>query len=229
MQQQLNILRALRRLRLPVFFERSLRQARKQREKEQRAEANMLLWDYQTELEYYDFIASPKRGERTNLQAVTDKLDQFFIAEKLKQACLAHSRFLANQEEYEIQYLDAILDDLHSRPELFKVPAITIYASCYQAVVAGGTEQDFLRLRKVMERFRDYFPNTEIRDIYLLAINYCIRCLNNGPFDSDFGASVVRRYLCALIKSPVFFRVGEPAFGDRLTPVAINLRVGSIP
>ncbi len=180
MQQQLNILRALRRLRLPVFFERTLRQARKQREKEHRAEANMLLWDYQTELEYYDFIASPKRGERTNLQAVTDKLDQFFIAEKLKQACLAHSRFLANQEEYEIQYLDAILDDLQSRPELFKVPAITIYASCYQAVVAGGTEQDFLRLRKVLGRFRDYFPETEIREIYLLAIDCCRQEMNAG-------------------------------------------------
>ncbi|MEO0875683.1 MAG: hypothetical protein AAFY48_13880, partial [Bacteroidota bacterium] len=133
MQQQLNTLRALRRLKLPVFFERSLRQARKIRAKQHRAEANMLLWDYQTELAYYDFIASPKRGERTNLQAVTDKLDQFFIAEKLRQVCLAHSRYLANQEEYEIHYLDAILEDLENRPALFKVPAITVYASCYQA------------------------------------------------------------------------------------------------
>lgn len=180
MQQRLNVLRALRQLKLPVFFERSLRQSRKARKKEQRAEANMLLWDYQTELEYYDFIASPKRGERTNLQTVTDKLDHFFIAEKLRQACLAHSRYLANQEEYNIQYLDAILDDLQARPALFKVPAIIIYASCYQAVVAGGTEQDFLRLRKVMERFQEQFPKTEIRDIYLLAINYCIREMNAG-------------------------------------------------
>ncbi|MEL7421852.1 MAG: hypothetical protein AAFN81_02620 [Bacteroidota bacterium] len=180
MQQQLNTLRALRRLKLPVFFERSLRQARKIRAKQHRAEANMLLWDYQTELAYYDFIASPKRGERTNLQAVTDKLDQFFIAEKLRQVCLAHSRYLANQEEYEIHYLDAILEDLENRPALFKVPAITVYASCYQAVVVGGTEQDFLRLRKVMEHYRDAFPRNEIRDIYLLAINYCIREMNAG-------------------------------------------------
>lgn len=180
MQQRLNILRAHRQLKLPVFFERSLRQARKLREKEQRAEASMLLWDYQTELEYYDFIASPKRGERTNLQEVTDKLDHFFIAEKLKQACLAHSRFLANQEEYDIHYLDAIFNDLEQRPELFQVPAIVVYASCYQAVVAGGTDQDFLRLRKVMEHYRDHFPNAEIRDIYLLAINYCIREMNAG-------------------------------------------------
>lgn len=180
MQQQLNILRALRRLKLPVFFERSLRQARKLREKEQRAEANMLLWDYQTELEFYSFIASPKPGEQTNLQVISDKLDQFFIAEKLKQACLAHGRYLQNQEAYQIQYLDVILEDLQSRPELFKVPAIVIYASCYQAVVAGGSEQDFLRLRKVLERFRGQFPTDEIRTVYLLAISCCLRAGKAG-------------------------------------------------
>ena len=180
MQQQLQVLRAYRRLKLPVFFERSLRQARKFRQKEQRAEAEMLLWDYQTESEYYNFIAAPEAGQESNLQAVTDRLDYYFIAEKLRQACLAHGRYLANEEEYEIRYLDTILDDLEARPDLFKVPAIVLYATCYQAVVAGGDEQDFLRLRKVLELFRGRFPTAEIRDVYRLAIDACLRQVHLG-------------------------------------------------
>ncbi|MEL7222216.1 MAG: hypothetical protein AAGJ93_12910, partial [Bacteroidota bacterium] len=178
--QKLSVLRAFRRLQNPDFFERSMKQARKLRNKRQRYESTMLLWDYQLELEYYDYIASPKRKERTNLQAVTDHLDHFFIAEKLRQACLASSRYIANGETYEIRYLDAILDDLEARPELFRVPAIVVYASCYQAVVAGKTEADFQRLRQVIDLYRSGFPNREIRDIYLLAINFGIRAMNNG-------------------------------------------------
>ncbi|MEL7249940.1 MAG: hypothetical protein AAFO03_16040 [Bacteroidota bacterium] len=171
MQQRLNTLRVYRQLKLPVFFERSFRQAHKLREKHQQAGAQMLLWDYQTETEYFDFIASPKLGETTNLQAVSDRLDHYFIAEKLRQACLAFGRYLANQEEYEIRYLDEVLEDLEARPDLFKVPAIVLYATCYQAVVAGATEQDFLRLRKVLEFYHDRFPTAEIRAVYRLAID----------------------------------------------------------
>ena len=180
MQQRLNTLRVYRQLKLPVFFERSLRQARKMRQKEQGAGAEMLLWDYQTEQEYYDFIASPRLGESTNLQALSDGLDHYFIAEKLRQACLAHGRYLANDEEYEIRYLEAVLDDLEARPDLFKVPAIVLYATCYQAVVAGAAEQDFMRLRKVLEYYHDRFPAAEIRAVYRLAIDRCQREMNSG-------------------------------------------------
>lgn len=179
-QQQLFLLRALRRLQLPMFFERTFRQAQKNADKGQQADAQHLLWEYQLELEYYDFIASPKRGERTNLQTATDKLDHFFIAEKLRHACLAHSRWLVNQEAYHIRYLDAVLADLEERPALFQVPAIVVYASCYQAIAEGGEEEDFRRLRRVLAHFQEAFSPAEIRDVYLLAINYCIRAMHEG-------------------------------------------------
>jgi hypothetical protein len=179
-QQQLFLLRALRRLQLPVFFERTFRQAQKNAAKDQKSDAQHLLWEYQLELEYYDYIASPKRGERTNLQAATDKLDHFFMAEKLRHACLAHSRWLANQEEYHIRYLDVVLADLEERPALFQVPAIVMYASCYQAIAEGGEEEDFRRLRRVLTHVQEAFPPAEIRDVYLLAINYCIRAMHEG-------------------------------------------------
>lgn len=201
MQQHLFALRALRRLRVPIFFDRRFRQARKIREKRQHYEAATLLWDYQLELEYYDYRASPNRQDLTNLQAVSDKLDHFFIAEKLRLACLAHSRFLANQEDYELHYLPFILADLEQRPQLLDIPAIKIYASCYRAVAAGGNEDDFRELRRVMDRYRKGFPKRELRDIYLLAINFCIRALNKGQttfmqdIKSLYQESLVEGYL----------------------------------
>ncbi|MEM1217193.1 MAG: hypothetical protein AAGJ82_15970, partial [Bacteroidota bacterium] len=73
-----------------------------------------------------------------------------------------------------------VLADLERRPELLEVPAVRVYASCYRAVVAGRSEEDFRTLRRVIAAQRDHFPKHEMRDIYLLAINYCIRALNAG-------------------------------------------------
>ena len=174
------LLRNFRRRQQEDFFQRSMNQARILQEKRRQFHARQLYWDYDLEQEYYDYIASPNRQEYTNLQEVSDKLDHFYIAEKLKQACLAHSRGVANQESYDIHLLEAILQEIQDRPILLQVPAILMYATCYRAVVLAGDETSFQALRKVIDAYQDGFPNKEMRDLYLLAINYCIRALNRS-------------------------------------------------
>ncbi|MEL7422379.1 MAG: hypothetical protein AAFN81_05280, partial [Bacteroidota bacterium] len=178
------LLQSLRRRKLSTFYERAYRQAKAQAQKRTRTDAEVLYLEYALENSYYDFVASHKRKTYTNLQQVSDQLDHFFIAEKLKQACLAHSRGLVNQESYDIHLLQAVEQELTKRPSLQDIPAIRIYHACYQAVVRGGDETAFQYLRTVMDELIAYFPPQEVRDIYLLAINYCIRALNRGeePF-----------------------------------------------
>lgn len=174
------LLRTYRQRKLESFFERTKKRATTLLEKRARYEARMLYWEYDLEQEYYDYIVSHNRQTYTNLQVMSDTLDHFFIAEKLKQACLAHSRGLANQEAYDIRFLSAIEQELSLRPALWEIPAIRVYASCYQAVVKGGTEQAFQTFRNAIASYQTNFPRQEMRDLYLLAINYCIRALNRG-------------------------------------------------
>ncbi|MCG8331721.1 MAG: hypothetical protein MI974_28810 [Chitinophagales bacterium] len=180
MEQYYLLQKAYRRLREEKLYKRSAQKAKKIRAKRNKLEASMLYWDYAMEKDFYDYIASHSRQERTNLQEVSDQLDQFYFAEKLKQACLAHSRKIANQENYDIHLLSIIEMTLRERTSLLDVPAIRIYYDCYKAVVQGGEEEDFQQLRRSIIQYKNGFPRQEIRDIYYLAINYCIRALNRG-------------------------------------------------
>jgi hypothetical protein len=195
---QLLLARAQRRLQLTPFFERAIRAGQKILKKRAQYDSGSLQLKYQLEDIYYDYVASHKRQERTNLQEVSDDFDHYFIATKLKQACLAHSRFITNQEEYRIGLLEAVLGEIRQRPPLLNVPAIAVYYQCYQAVVEGGDESDFQALRSVMEQYQGGFPNAEMRDIYLLAINYCIRRANTG--EQAFIAEALELYRQSLDK-----------------------------
>ena len=174
------LLRNLRRRRKARLFQRSMKQARALHQKRREHTAYLLYRAYDLEQEYYDYIASHNRQASTNLQEMSDRLDEFFIAEKLKQACLEHSRSIANQEAYDIYFLEAIEHQLQLRPALLAVPAIKVYHACYWAVVRGGDRSTFQRLRQAMETHQHGFPKQEIRDLYLLAINFCIHALNRG-------------------------------------------------
>ncbi|MCB0551797.1 MAG: hypothetical protein KDD19_29800 [Phaeodactylibacter sp.] len=186
------LLRNLRRRRKARLFRRSMAQARALLDKQGKHTAHLLYRAYDLEQEYYDYIASHNRQAPTNLQAMSDRLDEFFIAEKLKQACLEHSRRIASQEAYDIHFLEAIEQQLQLRPALLSVPAIEVYHACYRAVVRGGDKAAFQRLRRAMVAHQQGFPPQEIRDLYLLAINYCIRSLNRG--EEDFAGEALQLY-----------------------------------
>ena len=180
LEQYPMLLRNLRRRKKAHLYQRSMKQARALFEKREQHTAQQLYYAYDLEQEYYDYIASHNRQSATNLQEMCDRLDEFFIAEKYKQACLAHSRGIANQETYDIHFLEAIEQQIETQLKLLDVPAICVYHACYHAVVLGGKTSDFRNLRNAIEAHRQGFPNKEIRDLYLLAINYCIRALNRG-------------------------------------------------
>ena len=199
--KKLLLAKAYRRLQLTPFFERAIREGHALLQNRECFDSESLHLHYRLEDAYYDYVASHKRQEVTNLQEASDRLSHYFIATKLKQACLAHSRNITKQESYRIGMLPAVLEEIAGHPALLQVPAIAVYYSCFRAVVEGGNEADFQELRQVMDQYQSGFPNSEMRDIYLLAINYCIRRANTGeePFVSEtlalYRQSLDRGYL----------------------------------
>ena len=186
---------AYRKRQSPYFFRRIYKKSLK-REAQAPYDIPALLHKWQLEDAYYDYLASPDRQQRTNLQETSDSLDHFFIANKLKQACLAHSRYLARQEDYEIKLLPLALQAIAQQPALLQIPAIAVYHACYQAVVQEGGIHEFEHLRRTMEQYQAGFSRASARDIYLLATNYCIRRFNEG--EERFGAEALNLYQTAL-------------------------------
>ena len=130
---------------------------------------------------YYDYISEIARSKENNLQVLTDTLDLYYYANKLKQACLILGHQAVYKKEYDTSSLENTLSYIESKPELIETtPAIGIYYYCYKAMSSVDSEEMFNRFRSLLERTKEKFKDEEVRVIYLLAINYCIKRLNSG-------------------------------------------------
>jgi hypothetical protein len=141
--------------------------------------ADFYWFSFQLEQERYALLAAQNRMAELNLQAISDHLDLFYLAQKLRQACFS----IAHQTVAGKRYDHGLLADVRhilERGRFIEVPAIGVYYFCYRALTEPDDETAFLTFKKLLLEHRDRFPAAETRDLLLLATNYCIRRLNSG-------------------------------------------------
>lgn len=137
---------------------------------------------YQILLEKHRQQIETQRIEQDALQEQSDQLDQAFLARKLWQACAMLSHRNVSNATYDFGMLDAALQFAEKSGAL-KLPAIAIYHACYQALSKPSESAHFQHFRKCLTDFADLFPAEELRDLFILAINYCIRQYNAGNLE----------------------------------------------
>lgn len=137
--------------------------------------------DYQLRLEQYRFNHSHHSSsiEPTQLQSLSDSLDYAFLARKLWQACFLHSHQAMSGASYD-QGLLAVALEQAAQPKAMAVPAIAIYFHCYHALTEPDTPAHFQAFKQLVLTRGDLFPPDEMRDLYVLAVNFCIRQYNAG-------------------------------------------------
>ena len=153
------------------------------------------------ENEAYLFASARKRTEPHNLQALNDHLDVAYLARKLRQSCLA----LAHQAVYHTEYDQGLLPLLlreASKPAYKAVPAIAVYYHCYLALSQPSDGEHFQRFREHLFLHGHLFPPPEARGLYLLAINYCARRINEGQ--AGFSREALGFYKRGLEKELLF-------------------------
>ena len=188
--------KAYRKRKKEKLFKAAIKSAGVELEKQNFRDTDYLQGQHDLSFEKYDYVSSSNRKEKTNLQEVSDHLDAYILAAKLRQACYALSREIVNQEKCEVGLLTEVLAYVAQHPKSQKIPAIAIYYYCYLAISSVDSEQNFLRLREAISAYQHYFPPSEMRDIYTLAINYTIRRLNTGS--PLFGREAFELYLLIL-------------------------------
>jgi hypothetical protein len=170
---------AYRKRNLPRHFQITLREARQSRERQPWRHAdyyhdlNLIEW------EQYQYDTAQKRTDSLNIQSTSDLMDTAFVARKLRLACLAVSHQAVYKTDYRIGLLEAVLAESERMED---IPAVGLYFHCYRFLTDPFEQGEghFLRFRELLATCADTFPKEELRTLYLLAINFGIKKLNES-------------------------------------------------
>lgn len=176
-RQKINLARVYRKRQLYKFFEQTVKTAELLLEKMPK-DFQYFHFQYLLEFESYQFIKSRKRIAEYNLQELMTAVDVRFLTNKLKQSCSLLSHQAVYNIDYDAGLLPTVIDSIEDSVYL-KIPAISIYYHCYLALTQDDDEQFRLFKEQIFDLGNQFSPD-ELRDLYLHAINFCIKKLNTG-------------------------------------------------
>jgi len=133
----------------------------------------------------YQFSLEENRQVRRNLQEWHDTLNQFFIAETLRQSCILVMHDRLSKHQHDSLLLNDVLTMVEKHPKLLETPAIFLYYHGYLTLTDQQNSRYFQELKSGIIRYGAGFPQEERQEIYLMAINYCI-LQNNKKESTDF-------------------------------------------
>lgn len=136
-------------------------------------------FDKQLRLETENIRLSERENtaQTQDLQPLLDAQDLRFIVDKLQTACLLLSQQTVSPRRYETGLLGPLLHFLEGHRYL-DVPAVALYYHGYRALSNPEDEAHFQRLKNLLHTHGPAFQGEELRNMYLLAVNFCIRRLN---------------------------------------------------
>ena len=119
------------------------------------------------------------RSVDSRLQKLSDSIDTYYFAKKLKYACEMINRSNVLQVNYTISFISEIRAFLKTS-DFIKVPAVAVYYHILNSLTEPDEEEHYRQLKQQLFSSRKMFSNNELRDMFTFAQNYCIRQLNSG-------------------------------------------------
>ena len=134
---------------------------------------------YQLELERFNHTRTSTGKQDFRLQELSDAQDIAFVTEKLKNSCI----LLSNQSTVKTTYNTGLLTQVHTFLEnhpYLEIPSVATYYYASQALLNFQDDEAFWKLKKLLSTHRQSFNLLELHDLYIFALNYCIRRSNSG-------------------------------------------------
>lgn len=181
-QYQRRLAVIFRKRNLPEQFTKTCKEAIEVQEHQPLRDAAFFEESYQLLLEKHRFAVESQAFENLDFQELSDRLDYAFLARKLWQSCFMLSHQSVSGSAYRFGLLDAALAHIEQTDAL-DIPAVSIYFYCYRALTNPAEKTFFQQFKNLLMRHGDLFPAEELRDLYILAINFCIRQYNAGNQD----------------------------------------------
>lgn len=116
-----------------------------------------------------------------SLEALSKWTDVAYLSQKLRQICL----FTAHQSVYQVAYENAkpfIETIFHylKHGEWIEIPAVGIYYHGYHVLKGEEETAHFEQFKQLLFDHANHFRASEVRELYLLAINFCVKQVNKG-------------------------------------------------
>jgi len=195
--EQLYRIRAFRRRGLQQLFERDAARLEQAHAASPHRHAGWFLFHYQLQNEIFSQRIIQRRAGETNLQATVDALGQFFLLENLRWACTAQSlRSLGGQTHYHLPLIDAVREAATLAGS--DQPALSLLGYSLQALQNPDDVTAFRQATALLTQHPDLFPAAESRDLYMAAINFCIRRQNRG--EREYAREALALYRDALVR-----------------------------
>ncbi len=217
--QQLLIVQALRKKKLGKLFEQEFRIASNLLDQQPFRNANFHFQNYQLQQERYLETMSQTRGTALGLETASKHFDDFFIAIKLKQSTHALAHQTLQLSSFRPQWLPEVLNHLSQKTNPSS-PAISIYYQCLKMLIETDTLPYFQQFRQLIEQHSHCFPKSELKDLYIFALNYCIKRLNARE---DFFKREAFELYKTGIEQAIFFENGSLSRFTYKNMVAIAL------
>lgn len=117
-----------------------------------------------------------------NIKDISDQLEYFYVAEKLRLYCTLLSWKKMYKLDIELSNMEYILNKAKELP-YFEIPVIKIYFRMSQTYSDESNIQNYFDLRNLTKNFLHLFPAEEQREIYATQLSYCINKINKNQQD----------------------------------------------
>ncbi len=143
-------------------------------------DARWHLHQYDLHQERVEAAAARQRSAQIALQPLNQHLTVFYLAEMLRHACSALTHQAIGAKPYDATLLESVLRLSEQGDWLTEHPAVAVYYHLCRCLKEPVAPSHFFAWKLEIAKHAKHFEPTELRGIYLLGINYCIRRMNSG-------------------------------------------------
>ncbi len=156
-----------------------------------------------------------------NISNISNNLDIFYVAEKLRHYCTLLSWKKMYQLDISMAHMDTITQLANRQPYL-EIPAIQIYNTIRLTYEEEENEAHYFSLKELINKHIYQFPQEEQREIYATAISYCINKGNKNV--STFHKETFDIYKAALTQDIILQNNQlSPTTYRNIVPIALRV------
>ncbi len=175
----LHFCRALKKLGLDDFHEKELERAKTALDRPKLRHDGYYFQRFALEQETWELRRQKQRSGLGNVQEMNTTFGVYVAINSLRQGCtLLAQKNLANVQ-VTVPYLSETLR-LAATGMFQHIPAVEAWHTSYLALLEPDHVAHFESLKTQLAQYSDVFPDTDLRDLYILALNVCIRRINAG-------------------------------------------------
>lgn len=163
---------------LPVHTNAIIDDISKQFKNQNYSDSTYHLEQFELEKIKYEIASNNKRITTLNIQEVFNALHHFTISETLRWTCIALSHQQISDSQYDVPALNFYLQLIEEK-KFNDIASVQLYYHIYK-MISTQEEIYFANIKKQLHNYEKNFTAKELKDVYLLCINFCIKMSNKG-------------------------------------------------